>query len=145
LALPRNIRLGWIGLPMANAIAYMASSSITKKKKFYKFDTWSPSASSSWPATSSGSTWLFRFNFCLRDICPKTIWPNAFGRLCVEDFCRPIECALNDGSAKALCRRNACRPNDFLPNDLFFSQKKFVHPGADVIKLFLSVIYEFSY
>ncbi len=35
-----NIRLGQKGLPGANALAYLHTASVTKKKVFYNNDTW---------------------------------------------------------------------------------------------------------
>jgi len=35
-----NIVLGWNGLPGTNALAYLASSSATEKKKFYDIGNW---------------------------------------------------------------------------------------------------------
>jgi hypothetical protein len=37
LALPANIRLGWKGFTGKNALAYLAPSSVTKKKSFITF------------------------------------------------------------------------------------------------------------
>jgi hypothetical protein len=34
-----DIRPGWKGLPAANALAYLTTSSVTRKKKFYNIDT----------------------------------------------------------------------------------------------------------
>jgi len=39
LALPKNIRPGQKGLPWTNALAYLACSLVTKKKKFYNIDS----------------------------------------------------------------------------------------------------------
>jgi hypothetical protein len=38
LALPENIRPGWKGLPLTNALAYLEPLSVTNEKKFSKFE-----------------------------------------------------------------------------------------------------------
>jgi hypothetical protein len=40
LVLPANVRLDWKVIVRYNTLAYLDSSSATKKKKFYNIDTW---------------------------------------------------------------------------------------------------------
>jgi len=75
LALPANIRLARKTFSVANTVAYLSTSSVTKKK-FYNIDTWSqksPLSFTKWLLSVLFTRWK-TFKASGRGISGKLLW-----------------------------------------------------------------------
>jgi hypothetical protein len=85
LILTANIRPCWKGLLIANALAYLASSYVTKKKKFYDIDTWSECKSLFKPTIDQNKNCLIQqnVNWFLKSF-------YNFGSISIQVSCRVL-------------------------------------------------------